>query len=312
MDHSNEKEPEFPCAGEIFGTKSKKKNKSSKRKRKERSKDDKISNDSGDNEDDLDEKKRLLANCQERKRMQRLNKALEKLRSVLPPQFQLYHRRMSKIRTLRVAMNYIATLTEMLAEHSQEKKQDAEITVVKQPETPQKFLAYPYMHVCSVPFTPIYPTQPFYTGVPGWNSCYETPVRSSQPNLNINPRHLDFFASPQLHERADFSPIESTVTTPSRGTISAFTPQHGMKLRVETITSPMEQRNRGELNTSFLSSHSDNMREDHDDIQPLQSLEDYMRDDFSTNGHSRVPVTGTTPMHQRYPLMSRHLTQYQH
>ncbi|KAL3852265.1 hypothetical protein ACJMK2_015931 [Sinanodonta woodiana] len=312
MDKTNKKEPvQDPSGSEIKGTKCTK-NKSRKRKRKELAKEDNIRVDSEDNDDELDEKKRLLANCQERKRMQRLNKALEKLRSVLPPQFQLYHRRMSKIRTLRVATNYIATLTEMLAKHSEEKKQEAEITVVKRSETPQKFLPYPYMHACPVPFTPIYPTQSFYKGVPGWNSCYETPVRSPQPYLNINPRHLDFFPSPQIHEEADYKLIESTVSTPFSGTMNEFTPQHGKRLRVETITSPMELRNIGELNTSFLSSPGDNMRDDHDDEQPLQSLEDYMRNDLPTNGHSEAIVTGTTRMQQRHPLMCRHMIQYQH
>ena len=58
--------------------------------------------------------KRLVANTQERSRMRRLNDALEELRSVIPTTFHLYHRRLSKIKTLRMAISYIAALSDAL------------------------------------------------------------------------------------------------------------------------------------------------------------------------------------------------------
>ena len=50
--------------------------------------------------------------------MQKLNEGLDRLRSCIPQNFHLYHRRLSKIRTLRLAMSYIATLTKMLNKDS--------------------------------------------------------------------------------------------------------------------------------------------------------------------------------------------------
>lgn len=61
------------------------------------------------------ERKRVLANSQERERMDRLNYALASLRKALPPHFALGNRRLSKIRTLRLAIRYIRDLGNMLA-----------------------------------------------------------------------------------------------------------------------------------------------------------------------------------------------------
>ncbi|XP_070193889.1 neurogenic differentiation factor 4-like [Littorina saxatilis] len=62
------------------------------------------------------EKKRVLANSQERGRMNRLNRALFNLRGALPSEFSVSNRRLSKIRTLRLAARYIRALGDMLAE----------------------------------------------------------------------------------------------------------------------------------------------------------------------------------------------------
>ena len=67
-------------------------------------------------EDEI-EVKRVTANSQERCRMQKLNYALDCLRRCLPPQLQVCQRRLSKIRTLKLATNYISTLVEILDEH---------------------------------------------------------------------------------------------------------------------------------------------------------------------------------------------------
>nr|XP_002738800.1 PREDICTED: protein dimmed-like [Saccoglossus kowalevskii] len=56
--------------------------------------------------------RRLKANSQERMRMHRLNTALDELRKVIPR--QLCDRRLSKIKTLRLAISYISALADMV------------------------------------------------------------------------------------------------------------------------------------------------------------------------------------------------------
>ncbi|KAH7936679.1 hypothetical protein HPB49_002347 [Dermacentor silvarum] len=60
------------------------------------------------------ERRRSLANHQERRRMHRLNSALDRLRSTIPPRLQNGSRRLSKIKTLKMAINYIVELQTVL------------------------------------------------------------------------------------------------------------------------------------------------------------------------------------------------------
>lgn len=60
------------------------------------------------------ERRRSLANHQERRRMHRLNSALDRLRSAIPPRLQNGSRRLSKIKTLKMAINYIVELQTVL------------------------------------------------------------------------------------------------------------------------------------------------------------------------------------------------------
>jgi hypothetical protein len=46
--------------------------------------------------------------------MKKLSKALEDLRKCIPAEYHISNRKMSKIRTLRLAVNYIASLTEII------------------------------------------------------------------------------------------------------------------------------------------------------------------------------------------------------
>lgn len=75
-----------------------------------------------ESEDEISEQKRLLANSQERVRMQRINVALENLKQALPEEYQPCRRRMSKIRTLRSAMDYIRGLSEMLDKDNERRR----------------------------------------------------------------------------------------------------------------------------------------------------------------------------------------------
>ncbi|XP_075553058.1 uncharacterized protein LOC142585871 [Dermacentor variabilis] len=61
------------------------------------------------------ERRRSLANHQERRRMHRLNSALDRLRSTIPPRLQNGSRRLSKIKTLKMAINYIVELQTVLS-----------------------------------------------------------------------------------------------------------------------------------------------------------------------------------------------------
>ncbi|RWS18670.1 neurogenic differentiation factor 1-like protein [Leptotrombidium deliense] len=66
--------------------------------------------------------KRLKANARERRRMNCLNGAMDKLRESLPISFNnndLCKKQLSKIDTLRFAKNYIIVLTEMLNDDSE-------------------------------------------------------------------------------------------------------------------------------------------------------------------------------------------------
>lgn len=60
--------------------------------------------------------KRLLVNARERERMRVLNKAFESLRDALPCYIADGH--MAKITTLKLAINYIQALTDLLNEHN--------------------------------------------------------------------------------------------------------------------------------------------------------------------------------------------------
>lgn len=76
-------------------------------------------NDDGDEETPEEEEKRLRSNHQERMRMNRFNAALNSLRRCIPDQFRLGSRRLSKIRTLRLAISYIAALKDILEKDPQ-------------------------------------------------------------------------------------------------------------------------------------------------------------------------------------------------
>ncbi|XP_061179413.1 uncharacterized protein LOC133188038 [Saccostrea echinata] len=68
------------------------------------------------------EERRRSANFMERRRMKKMSSALADLRRCIPQQYHLYHRRMSKIRTLRLAIAYIKALTDMLVKDDQRRQ----------------------------------------------------------------------------------------------------------------------------------------------------------------------------------------------
>lgn len=72
-------------------------------------------------EEELD-RKRITANIQERRRMQRLNTALERLKRSIPQHLHIQSRRLSKIKTLKLAIDYIAFLNDSLQQDASEFK----------------------------------------------------------------------------------------------------------------------------------------------------------------------------------------------
>ena len=68
-------------------------------------------------QDEMD-KKRDIANQQERTRMHRLNSALRNLRNAIPYEFSRHppEKNLSKIKTLRIAIDYIRQLTSVLSD----------------------------------------------------------------------------------------------------------------------------------------------------------------------------------------------------
>nr|XP_034305787.1 pancreas transcription factor 1 subunit alpha-like [Crassostrea gigas] len=72
-------------------------------------------------EEEIEERRRS-ANYMERRRMKKMSTALADLRKCIPQQYHLYHRRMSKIRTLRLAIAYIKALKDILLKDDQRRQ----------------------------------------------------------------------------------------------------------------------------------------------------------------------------------------------
>lgn len=72
-------------------------------------------------EEEIEERRRS-ANYMERRRMKKMSSALADLRKCIPQQYHLYHRRMSKIRTLRLSIAYIKALKDILLKDDQRRQ----------------------------------------------------------------------------------------------------------------------------------------------------------------------------------------------
>ena len=226
-------------------------------------------------EDPETEQKRLCANAQERGRMQKINDALEQLRKCLPPQFHLYHRRMSKIRTLRLTMNYIRSLSELIHEDNV-RRHDAYRHTLGQPhaardpcvikvdnQTPVDMTALQTPPATMVPYYPY--LGPLCTGMDSVEAMYQTPPQLPQRQL-LNPRHLNFDGTNTEKNGNNRTAIAFLVAgrtdtpvkrqQPSNNT--TMTPFSRKSIKTETIPSPFQgQRNSSELDISFLSSTSE-------------------------------------------------------
>ena len=251
-------------------------------------------------EDEESEAKRVLANTQERVRMQKMNVALDELKKVLPPHVHAFQKRMSKIRTLRLAMNYIAWLSDLIQKDNARREAAYRHTLQFIPEqggapqfSPDGALMssiYPFPQEAA-PVTPIFYTPAYATphhvyinSVHGLanNSAFETPVQNP---LRNQPRQLDFYTTPR-QDLPSVEFVEGTIVNPVKieddshsekeNFIEISTTEPGeivtprmsklQKLKkTETFISPfLASRNQNELDLSFLSTGSDNNRDDNE------------------------------------------------
>ncbi|XP_033744687.1 uncharacterized protein LOC117330490 [Pecten maximus] len=225
-----------------------------------------------------EETKRRTANIQERHRMQRMSSALQNLKDCLPDEFKLYNKKLSKIRTLRVAIGYIRALESMLKSAPTPVKQEQlpiGTTGVPGPNaaylaalgtcTP---LAYPTpgtndvmeaMYPNPIRYTPYFPGSPYWlteglqspaTRMLALPSCCETPIFPT-PDETPGP------ATPK------FTPIYSKLPV-HKSDAGSHRLSHVAKrlVRSSVYTSPFgDGRNTNELNTSFLSAGSEEVAE---------------------------------------------------
>lgn len=199
---------------------------------------------------DIDEK-RKVANIQERKRMKKLSKALEDLRKCIPAEYHISNRKMSKIRTLRLAVNYIASLTEIIERDNVLKQQTYHLEnqmlqstfsyIMPSPMAVQQFIQQGSL--------PRHQTTEF--------SPYHTPEATCGHRLT--KRHLNFspfsgIPSPSMIPKGTSFPSRvKTEMTPFK------TPEMISRRRTSTIASPFvsDIRNINELSTSFVSPSSE-------------------------------------------------------
>ena len=195
---------------------------------------------------DIDiEEKRKVANVQERKRMKKLSKALEDLRKCIPVEYHLSNRKMSKIRTLRLAVNYIASLTEIIERDNLLKRQAYYL------ESQMLQSTYSYL----VP-SPNFGHSVHNENVPSLEQPGFSPYRTPYSNHDhrLSKRHLNFSPFCGKPSRISYQTPAKQDTTPFR------TSEMISRRRTSTITSPLASdiRNINELSASFVSPTSDN------------------------------------------------------
>lgn len=205
--------------------------------------------------------KRQIANTQERRRMKRLSQALDNLRKVIPQQYHLYHRKLSKIRTLRLATSYIAALSDMLA------KDDAKLQQVMFDRSCEFSVSQNnmnYQTMCTE--TDESPNSQTFCNTPR-SSCIYGPKFLSSSNKDLEQHQVSglcfqyspaFYQTPPSRRRPMF-------VTPTKYDYSPYvygTVLHKPHISNITDSPTVEIRNPNELNTSFLSSTSDDFREE--------------------------------------------------
>ena len=258
-------------------------------------------------DDDESESRRLLANTQERVRMQRLNVALEELKKALPPHFHTFQKRLSKIRTLRLAMNYIATLSDLIQKDNARREaayrqtlqyvheqgripqfsvEGALVSSIN-PYVPDQRPMTPALYIPTIA-TPFHAYLGTLHGLANTNS-FETPVQTPPRH---QPRQLKFHTVPdQTRTRTTETLVAGSTETPVKpqkdnfvlinpGSFTSEISKLQSWHKTETFTSPLVgSRNQNELDLSFLSTGSDGNRDDVEGAARVTSLEDIIDGD---------------------------------
>ena len=187
-------------------------------------------------DEEVSERRRQMANNQERVRMHRINVALDVLKNTLPEEYHPCQRRMSKIRTLRSAMDYIRGLSQLIEQDNVRRqhiythaKQYVQ-TMYGQTE-PVADCMYSNMHGISgtTMLTPVshtagYPClESLYTSETGNDNF--TPQQTPPIGFPVGfPRHLDFGAPRKLLQPVEdaFTPAESAGNLKNRRTNTGY------------------------------------------------------------------------------------------
>lgn len=189
------------------------------------------------------EERRHTANIQERTRMKKLSKALDELRKCIPNEYHLSNRKMSKIRTLRLATKYIASLSEIIQRDNLVRQQAFLF------ETQMMQSTYSYL----VPTPPL----TFPHGYPsGQRECPGSPYTTPSPltsECRLSKRQLDF--SHYVKASSKHSQDKEAPNTPIKPGIMPFRKSMPyFRNPTSTITSPSmfcDVRNMNELNVSI-------------------------------------------------------------
>ncbi|XP_056001742.1 uncharacterized protein LOC130048724 [Ostrea edulis] len=198
-------------------------------------------------EDEIEERRRA-ANCMERRRMKKMSDALANLRKCIPVQHHLLHRRMSKIRTLRLAIAYIKALRDMLVNDDQRRQMIA----VTQPTFPAGTMRLPHE-----PFSPL--RNSMVIAAYAAHGAAQTPKRQLMfsPNFSFQEVPKSHFQTPGTSRHPAYQTPESY---PLFGQPCFRTPISGKPVAEHTITSPEDEKEQGNQRviggyTLFQTSH---------------------------------------------------------
>ncbi|XP_060081383.1 uncharacterized protein LOC132560722 [Ylistrum balloti] len=256
-----------------------------------------------------EETKRRTANIQERHRMQKMSSALQQLKDCLPDEFKLYNKKLSKIRTLRVAIGYIRALESMLKSAPTPVKRDH--FPIGTPGVPGPNAAYlAALGTCTPQHCPtpgtnssmetlntnpvMYPA--YFPGSPYWitngpqtpasrimslPSCYETPIC---PTPGVTPGPITPKFTP-IYDKHTVNKLDSRFHRLSSVAKSL--------VRSSVYSSPLgDRRNANELNSSFLSAGSEEVVEPEDDGGRERFSSDCC---FAMDGVYPLPSDDNTP-----------------
>ena len=266
------------------------------------------------------EERRMSANIMERNRMKSMNDALCCLRDKLPDEFKLRNKKMSKIRTLRVAIGYIRSLSDLVKADDIARQEQIAMrqtylqghynylrslglsgqfcgqpgesmyfpygVIPDRVNMPGMFLS-PQRHISQIPIpyfpfmTPKKPTPNKsnfvgpYTPSNDVVGISDTPIKNNETTPNtpggsscglpvsspfncgneIDRKH--FFQSPETYPAC--SPLNLVSKFSSSCSRNATYQRKNKRSVSASFSSPLIERNSYELNTSFLSSASDDI-----------------------------------------------------